>query len=151
MVRKNREIHSWCSTYFIRFLSLASILAPQTYNTVRPIIEASAKAAAQSCSGGTDGHTCGTNWFANGWDGNYGLGEQMAALEVMQNLVAPYRHPPYTAADGASSYGDGAAGSAATDNSGAKLKLDNGDKAGAAIITCIIGISIVLLGCYLVI
>lgn len=62
-------------------------LAPQFKNRALAIINASAEAAAASCSGGSDGHTCGTDWSTDGWDGMYGLGEQVAALSVIQNTV----------------------------------------------------------------
>ncbi|GME77767.1 unnamed protein product [Ambrosiozyma monospora] len=136
--------------YLARFLSLASILAPPTYPVIRPIIEASAKGAAQSCSGGTDGHTCGTNWFANGWDGNYGLGEQMAALDVIQSLVAPYRDPPYTQLDGGSSKGNGSAGTIYIEPTDEPLDLHRKDTVGAAIITAVVGLSVIGLMVYLV-
>lgn len=55
---------------------------------IRPYLETSAAAAAQSCSGGLDGVTCGENWSVSGWDGVYGLGEQMSALEVILSLIA---------------------------------------------------------------
>ncbi|ODV82960.1 glycoside hydrolase family 76 protein [[Candida] arabinofermentans NRRL YB-2248] len=137
--------------YMSRFLGLTSVLAPTTYDTIRPWIEKSAKAAAQSCVGGYDGHTCGMNWFYNGWDGYYGLGEEMSALEIIQNLLAKDRPAPYTATNGGSSSGDGAAGSPTVIAYDQLLTLDGGDKAGAAIITIVIGVSIVAFGSWLVI
>ncbi|GME86369.1 unnamed protein product [Ambrosiozyma monospora] len=136
--------------YLSRFLSLTSIMAPPTFPTIRKYLETSAVAAAQSCSGGSDGHTCGTNWFYSGWDGKWGLGEQMSALEVIQNLVAPYRAAPFTANTGGSSYGDGGAGAGKTEDKDVKLDLGKGDTAGAALITCIIGGSIIGLTAWLI-
>ena len=84
---------------FSRCLGLVSILAPSTSSTIAPLIEASAKGAAASCSGGSDGVTCGIDWTINEWDGWYGLGEQISAMEVIQNLLVGQRPAPYTSSD----------------------------------------------------
>ena len=62
-------------------------VAPWLENSVSPFLQASAAAAAKSCSGGTDGVTCGTSWQAGKWDGAYGVGQQMSALEVIQSAL----------------------------------------------------------------
>ncbi|ODV58879.1 glycoside hydrolase family 76 protein [Ascoidea rubescens DSM 1968] len=82
---------------FSRCLGLTSVLAPSTRSTIESLIEASAKGAAASCSGGSDGVTCGIDWTMNSWDGWYGLGEQMSAIEVIQNLLIADRPAPLTA------------------------------------------------------
>ncbi|KAH3660575.1 hypothetical protein OGAPHI_007161 [Ogataea philodendri] len=137
--------------YLSRFLGLTAVLVPETQDTVNKYLQDSAQGAAASCSGGYDGHTCGLNWNYNGWDGNYGLGEQMCALEVMQNLLIYDRPAPYTATNGGSSTGDGAAGSQTTSLTDQPLSLDKGDSAGAAIITVLIGVSIIALACWLLV
>ena len=113
-------------------------------------INASALAAAKSCSGGYDGHTCGLNWFYDGWDSNYGLGEQMSALEVIVNTRALDRPPPYNATNGGSSVGDGAAGTEEIPTNLSPLKITAGSKAGAGIITCVVGISILSCALWLI-
>ncbi|CAG99384.1 putative mannan endo-1,6-alpha-mannosidase [Kluyveromyces lactis] len=129
--------------YFSRFLGLTAQLVPETRDTVLALLQASAQGAADSCSGGTDGHTCGLNWFYGGWDGKYGLGEQMAALEVMQNLRCLDRPAPYTADDGGTSAGNPAAGTEQSPTNLAPLTIGKGDQAGAGIITAVIGITII--------
>lgn len=131
--------------YFSRFLGLTAYMLPETFDDVYTYIEASARAASSSCSGGTDGHTCGLNWLqpGGGWDGYYGLGEQMSALEVMQNLRIRDRPAPYTADTGGTSQGNPAAGTETTSTNLSPLTLDKGDSAGAAIITVVIGFSII--------
>ncbi|KAG0675841.1 hypothetical protein C6P40_001508 [Pichia californica] len=62
-------------------------LVPEYKDRVLKIINASAKGAAASCSGGSDGVTCGKDWSTGSWDGLYGLGEQISALEIIQNTV----------------------------------------------------------------
>ena len=96
--------------YFSRWLAATTQLAPWTADTIMPLLRTSALAAAQSCSGGTDGVTCGIKWWVPGWDGQYGVGEQMSALEVIQsNLVARVKGP-LSNATGGTSKGDPSAG-----------------------------------------
>ncbi|KAH3679314.1 hypothetical protein WICPIJ_008640 [Wickerhamomyces pijperi] len=129
--------------YFARFLGLTAQMAPENFEHIYNLLYQSADAASNSCSGGTDGHTCGLNWWHSGWDGYYGLGEQMAALEVMQNVRIRDRPAPYTADSGATSQGDGAAGTYVSSTNLDPLVIKTKDTAGAAIITCVIGFSII--------
>lgn len=138
--------------YFSRFLGLTAVLVPETANTIMTWITDSANAAAwSSCTGGTDGHTCGLSWINLTWDGVYGLGEQMSALEVIQNLRVLDVPAPYTAADGGSSIGNPAAGYGETETDASPLTIDAGDKAGASIITAVVGAAIVGAAAWLVI
>lgn len=137
--------------YFLRCLGLTSILVPSTYDTIRTWLVDSANAAAWSCVGGTDGHTCGLSWTNGTWDGNYGLGEQMSALEVMQNLRVADFPGPLTANTGGTSKGNPAAGFAQASGDASPLTLDTGDKVGAAIITAVVGVAIIATGVWLVI
>ncbi|CCF56646.1 hypothetical protein KAFR_0B03490 [Kazachstania africana CBS 2517] len=127
---------------FSRMLGFTSVLAPFTASTIDPLIKSSAAACALSCDGGTDGHTCGLNWQDKTCDGNYGLGEQMSALEVIQNLLIHDRPAPYTASTGGSSVGDASAGLNTTTSSADVLEnnltITSKDRAGAAIITAVI-------------
>ncbi|CUM66406.1 uncharacterized protein PRCAT00004070001 [Priceomyces carsonii] len=137
--------------YFSRFLGLTSVMAPVTEPTISNWLISSANAAAHSCSGGSDGVTCGLNWLnSTGWDGVWGLGEQMAALEVMTNLRVHDRPPPYTASDGGSSKGNPSGGYAILNTGVPPLTLDGGDRAGAGIITALIGIVLIATGVWLV-
>lgn len=136
--------------YFSRFLGLTSILVPETYPTIRTWLVDSANAAAWSCVGGTDGHTCGLSWTNGTYDGNYGLGEQMSALEVMQNLRVADFEGPLTASTGGTSEGNPAAGYAQASTDAAPLSLDAGDKVGASIITAVIGAAVIGTGVWLV-
>lgn len=137
--------------YFARFLGQTAVMIPETSDLIMRYLRTSAVAAAQSCSGGTDGHTCGLNWTnGTGWDGKYGLGEQLCALEVMVNLRVNDVSPPYTAENGGSSIGNPAAGYGTQEINASPLDLSSGDKAGAGIITAIIGVSLVAAGVWLV-
>lgn len=129
--------------FFSRFLGLTAQLVPSTFDHIYKLIDASARAASNSCSGGTDGNTCGLDWSHSGWDGYYGLGEQMSALEIMQNLRIGHRPAPYTNSSGGTSHGSGAAGTETSSTNLSPLNITSGSKAGAAIITCIIAFSII--------
>jgi len=96
--------------YFSRWLAATVQLAPWTADTIMPLLRTSALAAAQSCSGGSDGVTCGTKWWVPGWDGQYGVGEQMSALEVIQSNLVARAKGPLSNATGGTSRGDPSAG-----------------------------------------
>ncbi|CAI5758837.1 unnamed protein product [Candida verbasci] len=122
---------------FARFLGLTSKLIPQTEETINGWIKSSANAAADW-----------TNW--NSTDDNpYGVGNhydnvyELSALEVMQNVMTPKRPAPYTANDGGSSKSHPGNGYPKIKQNTKPLTLTTKDKAGAAIITSIIGLSII--------
>lgn len=125
---------------FSRMLGLTSILMPDLRDTIDTYLSDSAMGALSSCVGGTDGHTCGLSWFAGGHDGVYGLGEQMALLEVIQNNLANTRPAPYTQYRGGSSRGNVNAG-LGTGNSTSnqnELVIEQKDKVGAAVLTAVV-------------
>ncbi|PBP28869.1 family 76 glycosyl hydrolase [Diplocarpon rosae] len=80
--------------YLSRFMWSTSLVAPFTVNSITMLLRASSQAAAASCSGGTDGVTCGMRWYVGGWDGKYGVGQQMSALETIQGLLSSKSVPP---------------------------------------------------------
>lgn len=125
---------------FSRMLGLTSVLVPSTQSTIDTLLAESAAAAAKSCDGGTDGHTCGLDWSKGTNDGYYGLGEQMCALEIMQNLLIHDRPAPYRASNGGTSTGDASAGlnTTSTNVLQNELTIKTSDRAGAAVITAII-------------
>lgn len=125
---------------FSRMLSLTRSLAPYTAETIDPLMEASAEGAAKSCTGGTDGHTCGLNWQLGYHDDYYGLGEQACALEGIQSLMYSKRPAPYTSDNGGSSVGDteAALNSTSTNVLQSDIKITHKDKVGASIITAVI-------------
>ncbi|KAK7208637.1 glycosyl hydrolase family 76-domain-containing protein [Myxozyma melibiosi] len=130
--------------YLARFMGLTIQVAPYTYDTLFPVIQASAAAAIATCSGGTDGVTCGYTWLTGAYDGSYGLGEQMAALEMTQQLMIAYgADVPYTNSTGGSSTGDASGGTKGTsaDYTG---DMTTKDKAGAWAITVVICLVVVL-------
>jgi len=96
--------------YLSRWLAATAVLVPWTRDTITPLLRASAIAAAQSCSGGLDGVTCGNKWWVEGWDGIYGVGEQMSALEVIQSNLMTTITGPLSDTNGGTSKGDTGAG-----------------------------------------
>ncbi|ODQ78245.1 glycoside hydrolase family 76 protein [Babjeviella inositovora NRRL Y-12698] len=81
---------------FSRSLGLTTVMVPQTAFPINWLLSASARGAAASCSGGSDGVTCGFDWSKGSWDGWYGLGEQISAMECIQNLLASSASAPLT-------------------------------------------------------
>jgi mannan endo-1,6-alpha-mannosidase len=73
--------------YLSRFMAKTAMMAPFTKDTITQYLKASAVGAAKSCSGGTDGTTCGSKWYTGAWDGTSGVGQQLSALEVTQSLL----------------------------------------------------------------
>ncbi|KAK4449914.1 glycoside hydrolase [Podospora aff. communis PSN243] len=91
--RCNTDMRSF-KGYLSRFLYSSAVLVPSIVPTVNEILGASAAAAAQACTGGPDGTTCGQKWYVGGFDGQTGLGEEMCALETIQGLLASQATPP---------------------------------------------------------
>lgn len=131
---------------FSRSLASAALFVDSISSEIEVNIKASAQGAAESCSGGSDGVTCGINWSYGGWDGYYGLGEQMSALEVMLALFAfdgelPL---PYTATNGGSSVSNTEAGTGSTTETNSQLlTISTKDKAGAGVLTAVVLIAVI--------
>ncbi|TVY89041.1 Mannan endo-1,6-alpha-mannosidase, partial [Lachnellula willkommii] len=102
--------HSF-KAYLARWMAATTKLAPWTYDAVMAKLGPSAAAAAQQCSGGDNKRTCGLKWeMGDDWDGSYGVGQQMAALEVVQSNLIQQAPGPVTNTTGGTSKGDSAAG-----------------------------------------
>ncbi|EGW33840.1 uncharacterized protein SPAPADRAFT_70097 [Spathaspora passalidarum NRRL Y-27907] len=78
---------------FARGLVLTSLVMPETRSKIMPYLKKSAAGAAASCSGGSDGISCGMDWSKGKWDGVYGLGEQVSALETIMSLIVKEPDP----------------------------------------------------------
>lgn len=122
-----------------RNLGLTATLVPELYDHItNEMLAPSAKGAAASCSGGSDGITCGQNWNIGRWDGLFGLGEQMNALETVMSMITT-KHPPYTSNNGGSSKSVPDAGNHTSTSVNSKLiDVATKDRAGAAILTAIV-------------
>lgn len=121
-----------------RWMAATIKLAPWTSTTLLPLLQSSAKAAAATCTAGTDGNQCGLRWTLEANDGSIGVGEQMSALQVFQANLIMSAPGPLTNKTGGTSVGDPNAGTNSNDN---PLKFDvisTGDKAGAGIVTFLV-------------
>jgi mannan endo-1,6-alpha-mannosidase len=127
--------------YLARWMAATTKVAPWTYDAVLPYLRSSATAAAQSCSGGNDGVTCGHKWWIDGWDGMFGVGEQMSALEVIQSNLIERVKGPLSSETGGTSKGDPSAG-----HEGDKEEqviptgVTKADRIGAGILTAVLAI-----------
>jgi mannan endo-1,6-alpha-mannosidase len=126
--------------YLARWMAATCVRAPFTYALLKPILEASATAAAAACTGGTTGTACGLKWTTGSFDGSLGVGEQMSALEVIQSNLITITAGPVTQVSGGTSEGDPSAGT--TSDIGpsdlTKETVTNRDRAGAAILTVLL-------------
>ncbi|KAF2148641.1 glycoside hydrolase family 76 protein [Myriangium duriaei CBS 260.36] len=82
-----------------RAMAASIKVLPSFKSSMMPYLVASAQAAARQCNGGSDGITCGTHWTADTWDGSYGVGQQLSALEVIQSLLIDNVPAPLTSAN----------------------------------------------------
>ena len=80
--------------YLARNMWQATVMLPSLRPKVERLLGASAKAAAQTCTGGDTGFSCGMKWYVGGFDGNVGLGPQMTALETIQGWLIHEAAPP---------------------------------------------------------
>lgn len=141
------ETHGTCNVdqksfkaYLSRWMAATTKLAPWTSDYIMARLRASAAAAARQCNGGTDGVTCGNKWTVPTWDGSYGVGEQMSALEVIQSNLITTVGGPVTNATGGTSKGDPSAGTGG-DVSPVALhtgQIKTGDRVGAGLLTALV-------------
>lgn len=125
--------------YVARWMAATMKVAPYLADQMRPYLAASAQAAAQACVGGGDGVTCGIQWDIGGWDGTDGVGQQMSALEVIQQNLIDSAAAPVTNTTGGTSKGDYNGGSKDPTNPlGPQKPITTADKAGAAIVTILL-------------
>lgn len=121
---------------FSRFLGLTCLMAPPLNDEIQVRLHSTANAVLKSCTGGTDGHTCGLDWTTGAWDGMYGLGEQMSAIEALQNTLVWTMPGPLTGSTGGSSIGNAsAAGTRTRQFDHTKRSVSRSDRIIAAVIT----------------
>ena len=127
--------------YLSRFMALTVQMAPFTAPFILPKLRSSAIAAAKNCEYGADGETCGMRWTEGKWDGGWGVGEQLSALETIQsNLVAlPQKgggaRPPMTKDTGGTSLGNPNAGVPGALRGNGLVPMTKGERDGAKALT----------------
>lgn len=123
--------------YLARWMAATTQIAPFTYDKVMPLLRSTADAAAQTCTGGDDGISCGMKWMEKRWDGEQDVGLQMAVLEVIQSTLIARVDPPVTHDHGGTSKGNPGGGAQPFDPRPESQSVDitTGDKAGAGVLT----------------
>ena len=132
--------------YLSRWMAAATKVAPWIYDQVMQTLVTSAKAAALQCCGGASGRECGLQWTKEStWDGTTGVGQEMAALEVIISTQIDRVKPPVTNSTGGTSIGNNNAGlnDGETDDGVINTPVTTGDKAGAGILTAIMLIGMI--------
>ena len=131
--------------YLARWLGYTAIVAPWTRDQIDPLLKASAKAAAAQCNAGKDQVSCGLRWSDNGKnDGSFGVGEQMAALEIVQALLYPTVGGPVTAERGGISKSDPNAGNNAPPDPITVNSITTSDSVGASIPTIVVLVGMIV-------
>ncbi|KAJ8609209.1 hypothetical protein MRB53_039245 [Persea americana] len=127
--------------YLARWMAVTTQLCPWTASTIMPMLTTSAEAAAQQCTGGASGTTCGTTWTTP-YDGTYGPGQQMTATSVIANLLIANSQAPLSAETGGNSTGDVNAGTTVSTTPVLETlsEITTGDKVGAGLLTAIFAI-----------
>lgn len=130
--------------YLSRWMAATTKWAPWTFDRIKKLLRNSAQAAVKQCTGGDNGRMCGLKWANNSgqWDGTTGVGQQMAAMEVVLANMIEVAKEPVTNSTGGTSAGNPAAGG--SDNGRVDPvrwhhgPINNGDRAGAAFVTFVI-------------
>jgi mannan endo-1,6-alpha-mannosidase len=129
--------------YLARWMGYTMKVAPWTVELIMPRMRTSAVAAAKQCNAGEDQQTCGLRWWQNGVnDGDFGVGQQMSAMEVIQNLLIDEVPGPVTMKTGGTSKSDPSAGSEVIIAPTTPGAVTTGEKAGAGILTTLVLIGI---------
>ncbi|KAJ5053800.1 uncharacterized protein L3040_000091 [Drepanopeziza brunnea f. sp. 'multigermtubi'] len=134
----NVDQHSF-KAYLSRWMAATTKMAPYTFDTIMAKLGPSAVAAAKQCSGGDNGRTCGMRWtMGDTWDGGYGVGQEMAALEVIQSNLIAQVAGPLTNLTGGTSIGDPNAGGNSRNVPTQTGPVTKGDRAGVGILTTVV-------------
>ncbi|KAI0521634.1 glycoside hydrolase family 76 protein [Xylaria bambusicola] len=130
--------------YLSRWMAATTKWAPWTFDRIKKLLQNSARAAVKQCNGGPNGRMCGLKWANNSgmWDGTTGVGQQMAAMEVVLANMIEQAKAPVTDSTGGTSAGDPTAGG----NDNGRVDpvkwhhgpIHAGDRAGAAFVTFVV-------------
>lgn len=142
------EVNNNCDTdqqsfkgYLARWMAATTLVAPFTAATILPLLKSSAQAAVATCTGGASGSACGLKWTTGAFDGSTGVGETMAALEVVQANLVGLVAGPVTGITGGTSKQNPDAGAAKGDVMPLLNSITGADRAGAGIMTTVLLLS----------
>jgi mannan endo-1,6-alpha-mannosidase len=132
--------------YLSRWMAASTQMAPFIYDQVLSLLQVSAKAAAAQCNGAPTGQICGLKWYLNGtWDGTNGVGQQMAAMEVILGTLIQSTQAPLTNTTGGTSPSNPNAGfnSSSVPPGELIIPATKTEKAGAWVLTaCVLALAI---------
>ena len=135
--------------YLIRWMAITTQMAPYTFDTISPLLQSTATAAASSCSGspasgfnGIAGTACGFKW-TEAFDGQVGVGEQMNALSAVMYTLVSKVQTPFTATTGGTSQGNPNAGMQTTSPIQQLAPITTGDRVAAGLLTTAIVFSVI--------
>ncbi|KAB8273807.1 glycoside hydrolase [Aspergillus minisclerotigenes] len=134
------------------WMAYTATLVPSTAERIIPRLQGSAEAAARQCSGGEDGTACGVRWYEDKWDGKNGLETQMSSLSIFTaNLMLQSDEQPVTSTTGGESKSDPDAGTGGKSRKPEEpRKIKTGDRAGAWIMTLVVGVAWIVIIVWLV-
>ncbi|KAF2966904.1 hypothetical protein GQX73_g6645 [Xylaria multiplex] len=130
--------------YLSRWMAATTKWAPWTFDRIKKLLQNSAQAAVKQCAGGDNGRMCGLKWANNSgeWDGTTGVGQQMAAMEVvLANMIEEAKQPVTNGTGGTSAGNPSAGGSDNGRVDPVKWQhgvITKGDRAGAAFVTFVL-------------
>ncbi|KAK4897176.1 hydrolase 76 protein [Elasticomyces elasticus] len=130
----------------------SAVASGSLHDSINAFLRTSARAAAASCSGSADGTTCSSVWTNSTWDGSYGLGQELSALEVfLANLPAKVLMNTNSTTGTASTSGNGTAttGGNGSSTSGSAVVNTNdaivNGKGSTFALVCGLGMAVALL------
>lgn len=138
--------------YYLRWLAATIQLVPDLHDTIMPLVQRSAEAAASICIGTPtapkpghppfDGHAgtaCGMRWMPEGeFDDSFGVGEQMSALSALSYVLVDGVTAPLTNATGGTSGGNPGAGGSDEEKTRIFDPITTGDRVGAGFLTTLV-------------
>jgi mannan endo-1,6-alpha-mannosidase len=151
MIEVTCEIQGTCNidqrsfkAYLSRWMGYTAAVAPWTRDLLNPRLQASAMAAAAQCTGGESQTGCNLYWATkNERVGSFGVGEQMAAMEVIQSLLYPFVAGPVSRNSGGTSLSRPNAGLDDASEPPLLIKNTVSDQIGASFLTVILVVSTV--------
>lgn len=124
--------------YFVRFVGASTKWAPWLYDKVLPYLEASATAAAASCTGGV----CGMKWTTGAYDGSTGVGQEMNAMQIIGvHLINDAVSPVSESTGGTVANGTNLGTGTDASNTVTYAAITTADRAGAGLLTASLIIS----------
>ncbi|KAM9884202.1 glycosyl hydrolase family 76 [Verticillium dahliae] len=107
--------------YAHRLLAVVTQLVPSTSQLILPVLQKSAEAAVEQCTGGDSGRACGFYWSLGEYvdpeaDGTTGAGEALNVLAAVSSLLIDGASSPMTNATGTSTEAGDSDSEAQTDN-----------------------------------